>query len=57
MTSHQMSAQSANGGYFSEELCDIEEFKALTSRTTNPGMAPSASVIEKNVPLYDAPDI
>ncbi|MCB1441003.1 MAG: phytanoyl-CoA dioxygenase family protein, partial [Nitratireductor sp.] len=52
-----MSAQSANGGYFSEELCDIEEFKALTSRTTNPGMAPSASVIEKNVPLYDAPDI
>ena len=57
MTSHHISAQSANGGYFSEELCDIEEFKMLTSRTTPAGMAPSASAIEKNVPLYDAPKI
>jgi ectoine hydroxylase-related dioxygenase (phytanoyl-CoA dioxygenase family) len=57
MTSLHTAAQQGKAGYFSEQSCDLEEFKALTSSTTNKEMAPSASAIEKNVPLYDAPEI
>lgn len=40
--------------YFSEASCDLDAFKALTSRTLDPGEVPRATDIQKNVPIYDA---
>lgn len=40
--------------YFSEASCDLDAFKALTSRILDPGEVPRATDIQKNVPIYDA---
>ncbi len=44
-------------GYYLEAECDLADFAALTSRKTDPDQAPSASAIEKNVPIYDVEDL
>jgi ectoine hydroxylase-related dioxygenase (phytanoyl-CoA dioxygenase family) len=41
------------GGFYSEDVCDIEEFKALTARKTDLSAVPFASAVEKNIPIYD----
>ncbi len=40
-------------GYFDRESCDLDEFKVLTSQNLTAAGAPRATVIEKNVPIYD----
>jgi ectoine hydroxylase-related dioxygenase (phytanoyl-CoA dioxygenase family) len=39
--------------WLTKEQCDIEDFRALVERTTDPADYPLASVIEKNIPIYD----
>jgi len=40
-------------GWYTEEGCDLEEFKALTSRKTDAGTLKFACKVEKNIPVYD----
>ena len=44
-------------GYFSAASCDLEEFKSLIDRHLDPADVPHAMAVEKNVALYDAPDL
>ena len=39
--------------WLTKDQCDIEDFAALVSRTTEPADYPLASKIEKNIPIYD----
>jgi ectoine hydroxylase-related dioxygenase (phytanoyl-CoA dioxygenase family) len=39
--------------WLSKQQCDIEEFRALVQRTTNPDDYPFAAAVEKNVLIYD----
>lgn len=39
--------------FFTEDDCNIEEFKALTSRRTDPRMLRFASSVDKNIPIYN----
>jgi ectoine hydroxylase-related dioxygenase (phytanoyl-CoA dioxygenase family) len=39
--------------WLSKQQCDIEEFRALVERTTNPDDYPFAEAVEKNVLIYD----
>ncbi len=43
----------AVGGYFDAEACDLEAFRALIGRVTEPRLVPRATEIAKNVPIYD----
>lgn len=40
-------------GWYTEEGCNLEEFKALTSRKTDAGALKFTSKVEKNIPVYD----
>ena len=46
--------QEIDTGYYTPDACSLTAFKILCSRTTTKEDAPSASAIEKNVPIYDA---
>ncbi|MBY5398630.1 phytanoyl-CoA dioxygenase [Rhizobium leguminosarum] len=39
--------------WFSEDACDLDEFRALAEKTTALADYPSASAVEKNVLIYD----
>lgn len=39
--------------WLSADQCDIEDFRALVERTTDPGDYPFADRIEKNIPVYE----
>ncbi|MEO0830363.1 MAG: phytanoyl-CoA dioxygenase family protein, partial [Pseudomonadota bacterium] len=49
----EVSVVTPEPGYFDRESCDLNVFKALTSRTLDPETVPHAAAIERNVPLYD----
>nr|WP_064249337.1 phytanoyl-CoA dioxygenase family protein [Rhizobium leguminosarum]OAP90618.1 phytanoyl-CoA dioxygenase [Rhizobium leguminosarum] len=40
--------------WLSEDACDLDEFRALAEKTTALADYPSASAVEKNVPIYDS---
>lgn len=40
-------------GFYDRRSCDLELFKALTSRTLSTHEVPFAAAVEKNVPVYD----
>lgn len=44
-------------GYFSAADCRIEDFEALIGRTMNASDVPLATSVEKNVAIYDGPDL
>ena len=39
--------------YFDAQICDLDQFKTLTSKTLSSCDVPHACKIEKNVPIYD----
>ena len=39
--------------YFTDESCDLEDFKALTGQSLDATAVPLADGIEKNIPIYD----
>jgi len=43
--------------YFDNSHCDIAEFTAHISKTTDPKDVPFSAEIVKNVPVYDIPDL
>lgn len=42
-------------GYYSSELCDLEDFAEMVRREVTRADVPNASTIEKNIPVYDIP--
>ncbi|MFG2680528.1 phytanoyl-CoA dioxygenase family protein [Streptomyces sp. NPDC048392] len=44
----------AHRTWLSERDCDLDAFRALVERTTDPAAYPRASAVERNVPVYDA---
>ncbi|MFJ3306402.1 phytanoyl-CoA dioxygenase family protein [Streptomyces sp. NPDC086549] len=40
--------------WLTEEDCDLDAFRALVERDTDPGDHPAAERVEQNVPLYDS---
>jgi ectoine hydroxylase-related dioxygenase (phytanoyl-CoA dioxygenase family) len=40
-------------GYYSADACDLGEFTDIISQTTDKADVPHASVVEKNIPIYD----
>ncbi|NNL18908.1 MAG: phytanoyl-CoA dioxygenase [Boseongicola sp.] len=40
-------------GFYSADACDLNEFKAITSRTVDPTDIPNATGAPNNVPVYD----
>ncbi|CAL9369042.1 phytanoyl-CoA dioxygenase family protein [Streptomyces sp. Tu 3180] len=44
----------APASWLSERDCDLDAFRALVERTTDPADHPHCSAVERNVPLYDA---
>ncbi|WOT32787.1 phytanoyl-CoA dioxygenase family protein [Streptomyces coeruleorubidus] len=40
--------------WLSEQDCDLDAFRALVERATDPADYPHASAVERNVPVYDA---
>ncbi|MGW2643125.1 phytanoyl-CoA dioxygenase family protein [Streptomyces sp. NPDC001348] len=50
-----MSPASAPGAvWLSAQTCDLDAFRALVERTTDPAGHPHASAVERNVPVYDS---
>lgn len=50
-----MSLASATGRtWLSEQDCDLDAFRALVERTTDPADYPHAARVERNVPVYDS---
>jgi len=45
--------QHQTDGYITPENCDLEAFKTLIARTTEPSDVPMASALSHNIPLYD----
>lgn len=43
--------------YYDSDACDLQEFSALIGQTTRAEDVPHASVIEKNIPIYDMEDL
>ena len=54
MSKNQISAERANRVWLTPESCNLEDFKKLINRTTDPHDYPYAAIIEKNVPIYDS---
>ena len=44
-------------GYYAQDDCSLEEFKALCAKSSDICDTPHASRIEKNVPIYEAAEI
>lgn len=44
-------------GYYSQENCDLDEFKTLVSQTVDMAEIPQATAAPKNIPIYEMNDL
>ena len=57
MSKNQTSADRSNRVWLTPESCNLEDFKKLIARSSDPQDYPFAAAIEKNVPVYDSAEI
>jgi ectoine hydroxylase-related dioxygenase (phytanoyl-CoA dioxygenase family) len=57
MKINNLLSQRAGRVWLDVNSCDLEDFKRVIARETNPADYPLAAAVEKNVPIYDGVDI